>query len=79
MLSQREKEKEGVKEPMGEGFPVSVVTFHLTSQNVSRDNAAKDEKSFTSEAHSSAGPLERETSKDGQSPIRPMASVLYAD
>ncbi|PSS09710.1 GPI-anchored adhesin-like protein precursor [Actinidia chinensis var. chinensis] len=71
VLSQREKEKEGVKEPMGEGFPVSVVSFQ-TSQNVSRDNAAKDERSFTSEAHSSAGPLERETSKDVQSRIQPM-------
>ncbi|XP_057513316.1 uncharacterized protein LOC130795302 isoform X2 [Actinidia eriantha] len=72
VLSQREKEKEGVKEPMSEGFPVSVVSFHLTSQNVSRDNAAKDERSFTSEAHLSAGTLERETSKDGQSRIQPM-------
>ncbi|PSR91587.1 Serine-rich adhesin for platelets like [Actinidia chinensis var. chinensis] len=70
VLSQSEKEKEGVKEPMGEVFPVSEVTLNLTSQNVSRDNAANDERSFTSEAHLSAGPSERETSKDAQSPIR---------
>ncbi|GFY98137.1 hypothetical protein Acr_12g0006780 [Actinidia rufa] len=76
VLSQSEKEKEGVKEPMGEGFPVSMVTFHLTSQNVSSDNAAKDERSFTSEAHLSAVPSERETSKDDQSPIRPMANIV---
>ena len=79
MLSQSEKEKEGVKEPMGEVFPVSEVTLNLTSQNVSRDNAANDERSFTSEAHLSAGPSEREICKDGQSPLQPMASVLYAD
>ncbi|THG17250.1 hypothetical protein TEA_015006 [Camellia sinensis var. sinensis] len=68
VLSQTEKDKkEGVKGSMGKIIPLFEVTVPSISQNVSENDAGKDERSFSFEVHPSAGQSERETSKDGQS------------
>ncbi|XP_028063592.1 uncharacterized protein LOC114266865 isoform X2 [Camellia sinensis] len=68
MLSQSEKEKkEGVQESKSKSVPLSEVTVQSTPQNVSGNDAAKNERSFTFEVHPSQGLSGRETGKDGQS------------